>query len=365
MRVALRRPLRRRGRASVGMAAALAALVMAGCNAGTNLPSQNVGTLLTPEETAADGVVRKQTSLAAAGDTDEGSLAPAVKNELVSDSEKPTSAAAAADRVSTPTPPKPATADVRVPSADVAKLKPQPEPKPKPKAAKAPAQEEAKVAAAAQPAKPKSSGGFFASLLSGNRTSQKPKAREQATTTSRSASRNTVSVTKSSRTQRVRRTTGHSDLPGVKLKKLFGIESEDVEELDKPIKVASVANLARRGTHGLLLQHKGVKVGCFPPQLVRILKRVERRFGRTPIVTSGYRSRRHNRRIRGARNSMHIYCKAADIQVKGVSKWQLAKYLRSIPGRGGVGTYCYTKSVHIDIGNKRDWNSRCRRKRRR
>ena len=34
-------------------------------------------------------------------------------------------------------------------------------------------------------------------------------------------------------------------------------------------------------------------------------------------------------------------------------------------GRGGVGTYCHTNSVHIDIGKKRDWNWRCRRKRRR
>ena len=128
--------------------------------------------------------------------------------------------------------------------------------------------------------------------------------------------------------------------------------------------VASVSNLARRGNFGLLLQRPDVKVGCFPQSLVRILKQVERRFGRTPIVTSGYRSRAKNRRIRGARNSTHINCTAADIQVKGVSKWQVAKYLRSIPNRGGVGTYCHTNSVHIDVGKKRDWNWRCRRKKR-
>ena len=81
------------------------------------------------------------------------------------------------------------------------------------------------------------------------------------------------------------------------------------------------------------------------------------------IVTSGFRSRAYNRLIRGARNSMHIQCKAADIQVQGVSKARLARYLRSLPGRGGVGTYCHTKSVHLDIGKKRDWNRRCRRRR--
>jgi uncharacterized protein YcbK (DUF882 family) len=159
---------------------------------------------------------------------------------------------------------------------------------------------------------------------------------------------------------------GSSKLPGVRGKSIFGIdENKRNEDLDEPVKVAAVTNLARRGTHGLLLQRKSVKVGCFPRKLVSLLKRVERKFGRTPIVTSGYRSRRYNRLIRGAKNSMHITCKAADIQVKGVSKWTLARYLRTLPGRGGVGTYCHTASVHIDIGTKRDWNRRCSRKRKR
>ena len=159
---------------------------------------------------------------------------------------------------------------------------------------------------------------------------------------------------------------GSTVLPGVRGKAIFGIEdSAKSRDLDKPVKVAAVTNLARRGNHGLLLQRKSVKVGCFPPPLIRILKRVERKFGRTPIVTSGYRSPKYNRLIRGAKNSMHIHCKAADIQVKGVSKWTLARYLRTLPGRGGVGTYCHTASVHIDIGTKRDWNRKCSRKRRR
>ena len=68
------------------------------------------------------------------------------------------------------------------------------------------------------------------------------------------------------------------------------------------------------------------------------------------------------RQVRGAKNSMHMYCAAADIQISGVSKWELAKYLRSMPGRGGVGTYCHTESVHVDIGPERDWNWRCRRR---
>lgn len=80
------------------------------------------------------------------------------------------------------------------------------------------------------------------------------------------------------------------------------------------------------------------------------------------VVTSGYRNEDRNRQARGAKNSLHMYCAAADIQVPGVTKWDLATYVRSLPGRGGVGTYCHTDSVHVDVGPERDWNWRCRRR---
>ena len=106
-----------------------------------------------------------------------------------------------------------------------------------------------------------------------------------------------------------------------------------------------------------------VDVACLKPSLVRVLKTVERHYGKKMIITSGYRSPAHNRRARGAKNSLHMYCAAADIQVPGIGKWELAAYFRTMPGRGGVGTYCHTESVHIDIGPERDWNWRCRRRR--
>ena len=217
------------------------------------------------------------------------------------------------------------------------------------------AEEQLRPKPSAVTTKPKPSNTFFSNLFKSNTANK--------VTPSRSEDRTIVRNNRARPRVRVRRNSGNSALPGVRLKSLFGIDTDDTEEFDQPVKIASVTNRARRGTHGLLLQRKGVQVGCFPPKLLRLLRQVERRFGRTPIVTSGYRSAAYNRRIRGARKSLHIFCKAADIQVQGVSKWRLAKYLRSLPGRGGVGTYCHTKSVHIDIGNKRDWNRRCRRSR--
>jgi uncharacterized protein YcbK (DUF882 family) len=159
-------------------------------------------------------------------------------------------------------------------------------------------------------------------------------------------------------------TVGQDTLPGVSLSALFGLGPENGANGNSAdnIQLASAAGLARLAPNGLRTQTDKVKVDCFKPQLVRVLKTVERHYGRPVVVTSGYRSPKHNRRIGGASGSRHTSCEAADIQVEGVSKWQLAKYLRSMPGRGGVGTYCHTESVHIDVGNTRDWNWRCRRR---
>ncbi|MEQ8479016.1 MAG: D-Ala-D-Ala carboxypeptidase family metallohydrolase [Hoeflea sp.] len=154
-------------------------------------------------------------------------------------------------------------------------------------------------------------------------------------------------------------------LPGVNLRNVLGIDSgagTTETSTSGNVQLASAAGLARLAPNGLHTQTDRVEIDCFKPKLVRVLKSVERHYGRPVVVTSGYRSPKHNRRIGGASGSRHTSCEAADIQIEGVSKWQLAKYLRSMPGRGGVGTYCHTESVHIDIGNTRDWNWRCRRR---
>ncbi|WP_457151857.1 D-Ala-D-Ala carboxypeptidase family metallohydrolase [Mesorhizobium sp. P5_C1] len=169
--------------------------------------------------------------------------------------------------------------------------------------------------------------------------------------------------------------TGSDALPGVRQTALFeikrksGLDDEsdvDLNEDEGPIggsyQVASAAGMARLAPNGLLKQNESVDVACLKPSLVRVLKTIEGHYGRKMMVTSGYRDPARNRRANGAKNSLHMYCAAADIQVPGVSKWELANYIRSMPGRGGVGTYCHTESVHVDVGPERDWNWRCRRR---
>ncbi|QKC83625.1 YcbK family protein [Mesorhizobium sp. NZP2077] len=169
--------------------------------------------------------------------------------------------------------------------------------------------------------------------------------------------------------------TGGDALPGVRQTALFeikrksGLDDEsdvDLNEDEGPIggsyQVASAAGMARLAPNGLLKQNETVDVACLKPSLVRVLKTIEGHYGRKMVVTSGYRDPARNRRANGAKNSLHMYCAAADIQVPGVSKWELASYIRTMPGRGGVGTYCHTESVHVDVGPERDWNWRCRRR---
>ncbi|MGF6177068.1 D-Ala-D-Ala carboxypeptidase family metallohydrolase [Ensifer sp. 4252] len=194
----------------------------------------------------------------------------------------------------------------------------------------------------------------LASLFAGKR---KEKQQQESARAAQPAEKKTI--TTSNATQPQMASLAYQGLPGVKMSPLFSVAHEDhaADEEDAPVQVASLSGLARLAPSGLILQTEKVDAGCFKPELMQMLKQVETHYGRQVMVTSGLRPIKVNR----AKQSLHTRCEAADIQVKGVSKWELADFLRSIPGRGGVGTYCHTESVHIDIGAQRDWNWRCRR----
>lgn len=160
-----------------------------------------------------------------------------------------------------------------------------------------------------------------------------------------------------------------AELPGVDASSLFKIgkrASVDSEELLDDIggeyQIASLGGMARLAPSGLMVAREDVNTSCFGSDLVRMLRQVESRFGKKAVITSGYRSPPHNRRVGGAKASMHMACKAADFHIPGVSGVEVARYVRSLPTRGGVGTYCHTAAIHIDTGKQRDWNWPCRRR---
>ncbi len=161
-------------------------------------------------------------------------------------------------------------------------------------------------------------------------------------------------------------------LPGVRQSALFEIKRksglDDNSDIDLNedevggVQLASAGGMARLAPNGLLKQRETVDTACLKPGLVNVLRNAESHFGRKIMVTSGYRSPSYNKKVNGAKKSMHMFCAAADVQIAGVSKWELARYFRSLQGRGGVGTYCHTASVHVDLGPERDWNWRCSRR---
>ncbi|MEO6834688.1 MAG: D-Ala-D-Ala carboxypeptidase family metallohydrolase [Candidatus Tumulicola sp.] len=72
------------------------------------------------------------------------------------------------------------------------------------------------------------------------------------------------------------------------------------------------------------------------------------------IVTSGYRSPETNANTEGAaRNSQHLYAKAADMYVDGASTRQLFDVCWSRAVSGGIGYY--DSHVHLDSATRRWW----------
>ena len=79
-----------------------------------------------------------------------------------------------------------------------------------------------------------------------------------------------------------------------------------------------------------------------------------RGIARPLVITSGYRSPQTNAATEGAaRNSMHLYAKAADFYVDNVSMRDLFAACWSRSVSGGMGYY--DDHVHLDSGTRRWW----------
>ena len=76
-------------------------------------------------------------------------------------------------------------------------------------------------------------------------------------------------------------------------------------------------------------------------ELVEILEKIRTKFGKPVTITSGFRTATYNATVaKAAKYSQHLYGKAADIQVQGISVEQVYAYAdKLLAGRGGVGIY--------------------------
>lgn len=96
------------------------------------------------------------------------------------------------------------------------------------------------------------------------------------------------------------------------------------------------------------------------PRLVDVLQNVRDHFGASVNVNCGYRCPKHNAQVSGAsKASKHMNGLAADIHIKDVHPYRIARYVNTIPGFAGrIGCYTWGGNngfVHIDV---RGTNSR-------
>jgi len=104
--------------------------------------------------------------------------------------------------------------------------------------------------------------------------------------------------------------------------------------------------------HGSITLRSSAPTRCVPGDLKSVVAAVAARFG--PVsVESTHRSRGRNWRAGGARQSLHLSCRAIDFRVRTRTRGVMA-FLRSRPEVGGLKVY-RNGIIHIDNGERRSW----------
>jgi zinc D-Ala-D-Ala carboxypeptidase len=108
----------------------------------------------------------------------------------------------------------------------------------------------------------------------------------------------------------------------------------------------SPAEIACKGTGALLIHEAGLDA----------LQSLRARLGKPLILTSAYRSPRHNAAVRGAVNSMHLAGHAFDVRMENHDPAQFEQAARAC-GFTGFGYYPASGFMHIDLGPARTWGT--------
>lgn len=91
-------------------------------------------------------------------------------------------------------------------------------------------------------------------------------------------------------------------------------------------------------------------------ELVEVLQKIRAYFGKSCTITSAYRTPTRNDKVGGSPFSQHLYGRAADVKISGVSPKKVAAYAETIlKNKGGIGIY--STFTHIDVrATKSRWN---------
>lgn len=96
--------------------------------------------------------------------------------------------------------------------------------------------------------------------------------------------------------------------------------------------------------------------------VLNVLQPIRDTFKKPVIINSGFRSSKLNAAIRGSKNSQHCFGEAADIEIIGVSNYDLAKFIESNISFDQLILENYTQgepnSGWVHVSYKRDGNQR-------
>lgn len=100
----------------------------------------------------------------------------------------------------------------------------------------------------------------------------------------------------------------------------------------------------------------GSDVVFIESDLVDILQKIRDHFGKAVTITSAFRTASHNKKAGGTKYSQHLYGKAADIKISGVTPSVVADFVETLmPSTGGIGRYA--TFTHVDVRKvKSRWN---------
>lgn len=91
----------------------------------------------------------------------------------------------------------------------------------------------------------------------------------------------------------------------------------------------------------------------FVDEYLAVLLEILRKTIKKPvIITSGYRTPEHNKKVGGAKNSFHMRGMAADITVKDMTPKDVAKELDKL-APNSCGIIVYKSWVHFDTRNSK------------
>lgn len=96
------------------------------------------------------------------------------------------------------------------------------------------------------------------------------------------------------------------------------------------------------------------------PSLITFLERVREYYGLPVTIDSGFRCFKRNKDVGGSPRSQHLYGRAADFHIEGVSPDEVADWCAEFNLAGGVGRY--DTFTHVDMrGTIARWDERTKR----